>query len=100
MTTPTLFDAYARTTDPAPSKLAADRMNRTGAACDHAATVYAALCAMPNETYREIAARCEGFDEVETMRRLNTLEKKWLARKTGSRTCRVCENTCSTWEAM
>lgn len=92
--------ALARATDPSTSRLAADRMNASGAACDHAATVYAALCAAPHSTYRELVVGCDGLDATEVMRRLNTLEKKWLARKTGTRKCRVCGNTCSTWEAM
>lgn len=91
--------ARARSSDPETSALAAAHHERTGRATSNRLKVEREVTLHPNQTYREIAAAI-GLDCVETMRRLNDLERAGLVAKGPERPCTESSNgnRMTTWE--
>lgn len=92
--------AMARTNDPETSKLAAQKMNDTGATESHAYVVRLELAQNPNSTYRELARVIDKYEPSEVMKRLHDLNKRGDVFKSGKRVCRVKGNPSATWRAL
>ena len=92
--------AQSRTTDPQTSHLAAAHHEQTGRATSNRLKVEREVTLHPGQTYREIA-KAIGLDCVETMRRLNDLERANLVTKGPERPCTESRNgnRMTTWES-
>src|SRR5688572_6955811 len=89
--------ARARQRDPITSKMAAQKMNDSGAAVDDAYVVRMYLRDHPDSTYRELSRYIGKWEDAHVMKRLDTLNKRGQAVKTGKRECAVSGNYCTTW---
>ena len=92
--------ARARASDPETSHLAAAHHEQTGRATSNRLKVEREVTLHPGQTYREIA-KAIGLDCVETMRRLNDLERANLVTKGPERPCTESRNgnRMTTWES-
>ena len=84
-----------RATDPAPSRIAAEKVTRTTAQSNRA-ILLAAVEANPGRTAVELAA-LTGVDRHEASRRLPDLRRAGLVRNGPDRACSVSGNPMGTW---
>lgn len=86
----------ARSTDPATSWDAAERITRSGRAAIQQATALLAVKTFPGCTSAELAAHCS-LDRYQLARRLPELEERYQVRRGNARKCSATGYSAVTW---
>lgn len=83
--------------DPATSRIAADRLERSGVLGEHIRIAAAVVAGNPGKTSAELAATDTRLDRAEFARRLPEAEREGLVRRGDSRKCAATGSACITW---